>query len=238
MPRHVTDRGRQFVAAAEGLRLAAYQDPAGVWTIGYGHTAGAHAGQRITQDQADALLQRDLAQFEAGIERLITADLTDDQFDALVSWAFNVGLGAVEGSTLRRRLNRDEDVLTVLAEELPRWRRAGGQVLRGLERRRAAEVRLAQGAADPWQDSATDSSVTAEPDVRQDLRHSRTIQGSAVAVLGQIAQAGIPDDATAQIAQAAAIDWSVARYAALALTLIGIAVVVYARIRDHQEGRR
>ena len=97
-------------------------------------------GQTYTQSECDALLAADLDRFEKGISEQIDVPLTQSQFDALTSWAFNCGLGATAESTLRRRLNAGEDVNTVIAEELPRWTSGG---MAGLVRRRDAEVRLA-----------------------------------------------------------------------------------------------
>jgi GH24 family phage-related lysozyme (muramidase) len=118
-------------------------------TIGYGHTAGVQMGQTITQARADELLDQDLQRFATGIHDLIPSSRTlgGNQQAALISWAFNVGLGAVETSTLRRRINAGESAVVVAREELPRWNKAGGQALPGLVRRRAAEVALFAGGA-------------------------------------------------------------------------------------------
>jgi GH24 family phage-related lysozyme (muramidase) len=97
----------------------------------------------ITQAEADQLLAQDLERFEKTIIELINPALTQTQFDALVSWSFNVGSGAVQESTLRRRLNAGEDVNTVISEELPRWCNGPNGPLEGLVRRRTAEVKLA-----------------------------------------------------------------------------------------------
>jgi len=128
----------------EGCRLKAYPDPASggdPWTIGFGHTGSEVVpGYSITQPVADQLLRDDLARFEKGICTQINVPLRQEQFDALVSWSFNVGLGASGESTLRRRLNAGEDVNKVISEELPRWDSGG---MPGLVRRRSAEVKLA-----------------------------------------------------------------------------------------------
>ena len=128
----------------EGCRLTSYPDPASggdPWTVGIGHTGPEVVpGYEITQAVANQLLRDDLDRFERGIGEQIDVPLRQEQFDALVSWAFNCGLGATGDSTLRRRLNEGEDVNTVIAEELPRWTSGG---MPGLVRRRNAEVRLA-----------------------------------------------------------------------------------------------
>lgn len=132
---------RKQLAEWEGCRLSAYQDPVGIWTIGVGHTGlvGNNAvgpGMRISQQEADELLALDLARFERAVERLCPAT-TQGQFDALVSFAFNCGEGALERSTLRRLHNagRYNDA----AFEFGRWNKAGGKVLAGLTRRRNGE---------------------------------------------------------------------------------------------------
>ena len=133
--------GRDLISHFEGCRLDSYVCPAGVWTIGVGHTGpDVVSDMHITQARADELLAQDLQRFEKGISDQINVPLTQVQFDALVSWAFNCGLGATADSTLRRRLNAGENVNTVISQELPRWTSGG---MAGLVRRRDAEVKLA-----------------------------------------------------------------------------------------------
>lgn len=140
-PTKTGDKGQALIREFEGCRLDAYLCPAGVLTIGVGHTGpDVYTGQKITQAVADQLLRDDLQRFEQGINSQIDVPLNQEQFDALVSWAFNCGLGATGDSTLRRRLNAGEDVNTVISEELPRWTSGG---MAGLVRRRDAEVKLA-----------------------------------------------------------------------------------------------
>jgi GH24 family phage-related lysozyme (muramidase) len=138
--------GLDLIKSFEGLRLEAYPDPGTggePWTIGYGHTGGVKPGEKITKENAEQLLKLDLARFERAVSKLITVPLTQNEFDALVSFTFNVGEGALEDSTLRIRLNKGEPKATVLKEELPRWNKGGSGVMEGLVRRRAAEVKLA-----------------------------------------------------------------------------------------------
>src|SRR5215217_5313643 len=133
--------GLALIKAFEGLGLKAYSDSVGVPTIGYGST-GQHVklGQTITRTQAELLLKLDLLRFEAAIARLVHVPLNQNQTDALVSFAFNVGIGALEKSTLLRKLN-DGDYNAV-PSQLQRWNKAGGKVLPGLVRRRLAEGEL------------------------------------------------------------------------------------------------
>ena len=136
----ISKAGLDLIKQFEGLYLNAYRCPAGVPTIGYGHTAGVAMGQTITQQQADDYLRRDVRQFERAVARLVTVPLTQGQFDALVSFAFNLGEGALAQSTLLRLLNAGD--YAGAAAQFDRWNKAGGRVLPGLVRRRAAERAL------------------------------------------------------------------------------------------------
>lgn len=98
---HDCDRIKKF----ESCRLTAYQDAAGVWTIGYGHTGSVYTGMQISQEQAEDLLKEDLKRFEAAVNRYVTGALTQGRFDALVSFSFNVGEGALKKSTLLKKMN-------------------------------------------------------------------------------------------------------------------------------------
>ena len=122
----------------EGLRLEAYLDPAGVPTIGYGHTRGVRMGDRISRYWAEDLLRRDLRVAEDGVNALGVAK-TQGQFDALVSFVFNLGIERLEQSTLLRRI-RDGDNRKAITSEWMRWVYADGKRLKGLEKRRAWEV--------------------------------------------------------------------------------------------------
>jgi lysozyme len=133
-------RGYQLLREFEGLRLQAYQCLAGFWTIGYGHTLTAARGQRITRAEADRLLNADVRQFESGVARLVTVALTSNQFAALVCFTFNVGIAALEGSTLLRLLNRGW--YTQVPSQLVRWNKIKGRAAAGLTRRRQAEAAL------------------------------------------------------------------------------------------------
>lgn len=132
--------GLALIKQFEGLRLKAYLCPAKVWTIGYGST-GAHvrAGLTITEAEAEALLRKDLARFEAAVDAA-TATASQREFDAMVSFAFNVGIQAFNRSTILQK-HRAGDYGGAAAE-FARWNKAGGRVLPGLSRRRAAEAAL------------------------------------------------------------------------------------------------
>lgn len=134
-------KGVKLIKEFEGLELKAYKDSVGVVTIGYGST-GDHVfmGQTITEAQAEALLRKDIARFEKGVDDLVKVPLTQNQFDALVSFSFNLGLGNLKSSTLLRKLNSLD--YAGAANEFVRWNKAGGVVMKGLTRRREAEKAL------------------------------------------------------------------------------------------------
>jgi lysozyme len=134
-------RGRALIEKFEGLRLTAYQDMVGVWTIGYGHTGpDVKAGLTITQQQAEQLLINDLARFNNGVNALVTVKINQNQFDALISFSYNLGLGSLQQSTLLRLLNAGN--FQAAADQFPRWDRAGGKEVAGLLARRNAERAL------------------------------------------------------------------------------------------------
>jgi lysozyme len=137
----INQRGLDLIKSFEGLSLRAYRDPVGIWTIGYGHTGPeVGPGDVITTAQAETLLRNDLTRFENGVRSLVKVPLTSNQFSALVSFAFNVGTGALTQSTLLTRLNQRD--YQGAANEFSRWVYGGGQVLPGLVRRREAEKQL------------------------------------------------------------------------------------------------
>lgn len=149
-----------LVKEFEGLRLTAYRDAVGVWTIGYGTTAAAgvgiepRAGMTITQADAEEYLRRGLDKFAAQIRPHIAVPVTDNQFGAMVSLAYNIGPGAFIKSTLLRRLNAGDYIGA--SAQFAVWNKAGGKVLAGLTRRRAAERKLFDTASpqpvvqSPW----------------------------------------------------------------------------------------
>jgi len=138
--RRINQDGIDLIKEFEGLHLTPYLCPSKIWTIGYGHTRTVCEGQKITPEEAERLLTEDLSLFERAVSRLVTVPLSNNQFSALVCFAYNVGVGNFESSTLLKLLNRGwyEQV----PAQLTRWTRAGGEILGGLARRRAAESRL------------------------------------------------------------------------------------------------
>lgn len=127
---------RQF----EGLRLAAYRCPSGIWTIGYGHTIGVHQGDTITQSQADIYLEQDVKSVETYLNRL-QLNISQNQFDALTSFIFNIGPSAFTSSTMLRLIKSNPDNPEI-AKQFSRWVHSNGHALPGLQRRREEESKL------------------------------------------------------------------------------------------------
>jgi len=124
----------------ERFRPLAYLCPANVWTIGYGHTKTAREGMSVTRAEAEALLRQDLDEIVTALAAAIRVPLSDEQSAALLSWAYNVGVGAAKSSTLLKKLNAGD--YAAVPGELMRWVHAGGKLLDGLVNRRAAEAAL------------------------------------------------------------------------------------------------
>jgi GH24 family phage-related lysozyme (muramidase) len=152
--RHINQKSIDLIKSFEGLYLDAYKCSADVWTIGYGHTGmthndgTVHKGRTITEERAEELLAYDMQYFEKVVQRLVTVEVNDDMFGALVSFAFNCGEGNLKKSTLLRKLNEGD--YDGAAEQFIRWNKAGGKTLNGLTRRRASEERLFQGIGEPY----------------------------------------------------------------------------------------
>jgi lysozyme len=141
----MNEKGRALVRRFEGLRLDAYRCPAGVLTIGYGST-GPHVktGMVITPGEAERLLDKDLARFETGVTAMIgSVPTSEDEFSAMTSLAFNIGLGRFATSTLLKRHKLGNKIGA--ANAFLMWNKAGGQILKGLMRRREAERALYLG---------------------------------------------------------------------------------------------
>ena len=143
---NINELGIEIIKGFEGFSSEPYLCPAKVWTVGYGATRSSTGGpvgpdmEPISEAEAEDLPIRDLESSEGWVHRLVKKALTENQFSALTSFTFNVGCGALQRSTLRMKLNRGE--YQGAADEFPKWRRAGGRILAGLVRRRAAERAL------------------------------------------------------------------------------------------------
>lgn len=134
-------KNKSVIKEAEGLRLEAYKDGGGVWTIGYGHTGKeVKKGLQIDMTAAEAYLTLDLQTAEDAVNKSVKVNLTQNQFDALVSLAYNIGATAFKSSTLVKLLNKGK--YDEAAEEFPRWNKDNGKVIDGLTNRRVKERAL------------------------------------------------------------------------------------------------
>lgn len=132
----ISDAGINLIKRFEGCRLEAYQDSAKVWTIGYGHTGGVYKGQVISQMEADVLLRQDLVKAELAVSKYDNKyHWTQNQFDALVSFAFNIG-------SINQLTAKGTRSISEISAKIPAYRKAGGKVLPGLVKRRQAEKEL------------------------------------------------------------------------------------------------
>ncbi|XP_066934062.1 lysozyme RrrD-like [Clytia hemisphaerica] len=136
----ISQAGLDLIKRFEGLRLTAYQDAVGVWTIGYGHTKGVRAGQTITAEQAELFLRQDVRSAENDVEKSVKVWINQNQYDALVSWTFNLGGTNLRKSTMLKKLNAGD--FDRVPCEMIRWVYAGGKKLPGLVKRRYAEATL------------------------------------------------------------------------------------------------
>lgn len=130
-----SDKGKELIKKYEGCRLSAYKCPAGVWTIGYGHTSGVREGMTITQLQADVFLTEDLKKYEKYVNQYAPIyNFNQNQYDALVSFTYNCGAG-----NLKKLVDGGHRTIKQIAEAIPRYNKAGGKELPGLTRRRKEE---------------------------------------------------------------------------------------------------
>lgn len=132
--------GADLIKKYEGCKLRAYKCPAGVWTIGFGHTGNVKEGQTISQEQADALFDKDVQRFVDGVNKCVKVEINQNQFDALVSFAYNLGVSALQKSTLLQYVNKKQ--FDKAAQEFDRWVKADGKVYKGLQNRRNSEEAL------------------------------------------------------------------------------------------------
>lgn len=141
----MSNNGIAMLKSFEGCKLMAYQDPTGIWTIGYGWTQPINhvpigQGMIITQSTAESLLLSGLVRYEKGITDLVTVPINQNQFDALVDFAWNLGIKSLACSSLLRKLN--DGSYTKAADEFLKWNKAGGKVMPGLVKRRTTERSL------------------------------------------------------------------------------------------------
>ena len=183
-------QGVRLICEFEGFRSDAYLCPAGVWTIGYGFTEGVKQGDAITQAQAQLRMGHELVRYERGVKKACKVQVNQHQFDALVCFAFNVGVAGMAGSSVIRALNRGDTQAAARAFGL--WNKAGGKVFAGLTRRRAAESALFlkpvdDDVSDPPEGAVlampqkvdTETPLTASP-----INKASVVAGTAAAIAG------------------------------------------------------
>jgi len=139
----ISSEGLDLIKKFEGLELTAYKCAAGVWTIGYGHTKDVQEGDEWSEAHANHMLEVELEEFEGYINDNVTVALSQHQFDALVSWVYNLGPANLKASTMLKVLNSGD--YEGVPAQIQRWNKAGGKVLEGLIRRRKAESLLFMG---------------------------------------------------------------------------------------------
>lgn len=188
----ISDRGVAVIKGFEAFRAVAYQDVAGVWTIGYGTTRGVKRGQRTTEPEADQRLRLELREYEDAVTRAAHAPITQSQFDALVSFAYNVGAAGMAGSSVIKAHNRGDYQAAARAFALWNKARVNGtlQAVAGLTRRRAAEAALyLQDAASL--DPATPEPVPERPMHTSEINIASTVAGgtAGVAAVAETARA-------------------------------------------------
>lgn len=177
--------GLNLIKSFEGLELAAYLCPAGVWTIGYGHTSAAGAppvvaGMRITPDDAVAILRTDLTKYENAVSNAVKVRLSQNQFDALVSLCYNIGPEAFRKSSLVKKLNRGE--YEAVPAALMAWNKAKGRELPGLTRRRRAEAKLWRGINSAQPLAVAESRIEPDPpQPKKSIVQSREANTAAIA---------------------------------------------------------
>lgn len=206
----ISQKGLKIIKGHETLVLEAYPDPGYGWkvpTIGWGHTGpDVKRGDKITKKRADQLLLEDLGVAERAVSVNVNVPLTQNQFDALVSLVFNIGVGRFMGSTLLKKLNAGDYMGA--ANEFPKWRKSNGQVMGGLIRRRAEEKALFLSEGTDWEINAGAKADldTGKPPIKSTTNWSAILQ-----------------TVLTNIAAFAAFDWKTA----LVFALVGSALTIY-----------
>ena len=230
----------------EGCKLKAYRCPAGVCTIGYGHTNGAGApmvndGMTITQAQADDILKRDIVKFEIAVMDLVKVKLTQNQFDVLVDFAYNAGVGNLKSSTMLKKINSGD--LDAVPAELMKWTKGGGKVLPGLVRRRQAESAWWTASAKP----ATPEQVfdheqeqRSDPDPVPVRTMADSKQGNAALLTASIGGLGVAKEVAAQAKDASDVADQFAGLLAnpnflIMLAVVGLAAAIWFWRKKHMD---
>jgi lysozyme len=243
----LSQSGLEFIASFEGYHRAlpngdctTYYCPAGVLTIGYGCTEGIREGEVWTKQQAQDRFRIELAKHEAAVTRLTTVELNQNQYDALVSFSYNCGAGALQTSTLLKKLNAGD--YEGAARQFPSWNKGGGKVLPGLVRRRADEASLFRKPAAPSVEPDMAQKVDAPSTVPAGSRKVATARvGEATSAAGLLTLFGINiADTLGYGGQGLGLVKSygiVSTVAALTMTLLISALIKKFAFQDHADGR-
>lgn len=243
----VNQKGLELIKEFEGFRAKAYKCSAGVWTVGYGHTSAAGAPlvgsmTKVTLAQGEEILRRDLATFEQAVSAAVKVELTSNQFSALVSFCFNVGPGAFRGSSVLKAVNAKQ--FSEVPRRLALWNKAGGKVLPGLVRRRAAEAALFLEAEQKRSSAKTTEAAEARemPDVphgKNAIESTTNIAAGAAGVAGSVAAVSDISSGAARTAENATTIWGVlgawAPWIALVVIVIAVAWIIYERNKKSRE---
>jgi len=240
-PENTSAAGLNIIKSFEGLHrlgddgiVRAYRCPAGKWTVGYGHTKGVRSGMKATPEECEQFLVEDVQWCEEAIRRHVEVPLSQRQFDALVSFVFNLGEGNFARSTLLKRLNKGH--YDEVPEQLQRWNKARVdgvlKPLRGLTRRRSAEAALFSMDAPMASEDGDKMPQKPEPTAKKPLRKSKTMAGAAAGGVG-VTLSTTAEQLQGLVPYSDAIKWVF-----LAVAVAGIALTAYARWEDHKDGVR
>ena len=240
----ISKQGLELIKEFEGVRLESYKCPAGIWTIGIGHTSAAGApdvkpGMKITLQEAYDILNRDLDQYEDAVSKFVKVPLTQNQFDALVSFVYNVGVGAFQKSTLLKKLNAGQ--YDAVPNELMKWTKAGGKDLPGLVRRRRAECALWRGVDET---SPVDAYARVEPDLPKPSKSMvASKEGNAALITAGLGGVSAARDVVDTVRQAGESAQSLIQMLMspgfllpVAIVIAGLAIWYWRRQRLQEEG--
>lgn len=230
---NISDEGLRLIKSFEGFHTAqpdgscvAYLCPAKVPTIGYGCTEGVTLGMRWTAEEVEAGLRREIAKHEAHVNRLVTVEISQNEFDSIVSLCYNIGAGALGNSTVLKRLNKGDRAGA--AQAFSMWNKAGGKVLPGLVSRRAREASLflkpASAPDGPWMPQRVEP--TPEPLSRKIVATATSAGGAGAAYVSTNGIPPVPPKLTETVSNVGA--WKGLGVGADPLTLFGLAVVLFA----------
>lgn len=243
----VNQRGLELIKEFEGFRSKAYKCSAGVWTVGYGHTSAAGAPvvgpmTKVTLAQGEDILRRDLATFEEAVGSAVRVELTPNQFSALVSFCFNVGAGAFRGSSVLKAVNAKQ--FADVPRRLALWNKAGGKVLPGLVRRRAAEAALflepdKKRASTKAVEAAEAREVPDQPRGKKAIESTTNIAAGAAGVAGSVAAITDISSGAARTAENATTIWGVlgawAPWLALIVIVLAVVWIIHERNKKSRE---